>query len=212
MSVDDANDTWRILVRRVDGGGSPMQLVESRDFVAPESWSPDGTKLTYAMENDGIWLMPVTPEGKATGEPRSIVADVEGSEWGSCFIGNSNWIVYHSSRPGTFELFVTHVDDASRRFQITSTGAIFSSYNRATGEISWSALGTDQLSVVKVSFPEPGSDPVFGTPETLFRLPRSDIDYAVDFQGDELLIGLGPESGKDSVPRLITDWRKLLVD
>jgi serine/threonine protein kinase len=212
VSVDDENDTWRILVRRVDGGGSPVQLVESRDFVTPESWSPDGTKFTYAPENDGIWLIPVTPEGKATGEARPIVVEGEGSEWGSCFIGNSDWIVYHSSRPGTFELFVTHVDDASRRFQITSTGAIFASYNRATREISWSALGTDQLSVVKVIFPEADSDPVFGTPESLFRLPRADIDYAVDFQGQELLIGLGPESGKDSVPRLITDWRKLLVD
>jgi hypothetical protein len=107
---------------------------------------------------------------------------------------------------------VANVDDPSRRFQITSNGAIFPSYNRATREISWSVLGTDQISVVRVNFPEPESDPVFGTPETLFRLPRSDIDYAVDFQGDELLIGLGPESSKDSVPRLITDWRKLLVD
>ena len=73
-------------------------------------------------------------------------------------------------------------------------------------------MGTEHLSVVKVSFPEADSDPVFGTPEALFRLPRPDLDYAVDFQGDEVLIGLGPESAKDSVPRLITDWRKLLVD
>ncbi len=212
VSVDDGNDSWRILVRRVDGGGSPVQIVESRDFVTPESWSPDGTKLTYAPENNGIWLVPMTSEGAAAGEPRPIIVEEEASEWGSCFIGNSEWIVYHSSRPGTFELFVAHVDDVSRRFQITSTGAIYASYNRVTSEISFSALGTDQLSVIKVDFPEPGSDPVFGTSESLFRLPRSDIEYAVDFQGDEMLIGLGPESRKDSVPRLIADWRKLLVD
>jgi dipeptidyl aminopeptidase/acylaminoacyl peptidase len=211
-SADARTTSFRILARRVDGGGSPSQLVESTKLVAPESWSPDGTLLTYTPENDGVWLIPMTPEGTARGEPRPLLVEEEGSEWGSCFIGRSDWVVYHSSRPGTFELFVANVDDPSRRFQITSNGAIFPSYNRATREISWSVLGTDQISVVRVNFPEPESDPVFGTPETLFRLPRSDIDYAVDFQGDELLIGLGPESSKDSVPRLITDWRKLLVD
>ena len=212
MSADEGNTSFRILVRRVDGGGSPVQLVESADFVSPESWSPDGTKLTYSPENRGIWVIPMTSEGTAAGEPRPLIEEEGSNAWGSCFIGNSDWIVYHSSRPGTFELFVANVDDPSRRLQITSTGAIYASYNRATSEISYSALGTDQLSVVKVSFSDAGSDPVFGTPETLFRLPRSDIDYAVDFQGDELVIGLGAQGQKESAPRLITDWRRLLAD
>ena len=212
MSADEGNTRFQILVRRVDGGGSPVQLVESGNFLSPESWSPDGTMLTYAPENRGIWLIPMTPEGTAAGEPRTLIVEEGRSEWGSCFIGNSEWIVYHSSKPGTFELFVANVDDPSRRLQITSTGAIYPRYNRATGEISYSALGTDQLAVVKVSFSDAGSDPVFGTPETLFRLPRSGIDYAVDFQGDELVIGVGAQGQKESAPRLISDWRRLLGD
>jgi serine/threonine protein kinase len=201
------------MVRRVDGGGKPVQIASADIGCSPESWSPDGRFLTYTVRFQGIYFVEMDESGRPVSDPKVIVDEAgEAVSWGSCFLGNSEWIAYHSSTPGTFEIFVTHVDDPSRRFQITSQGAIYPCYNPVTGELGYSELGVDMLTAVSVEFPVPGGDPVFGTPVRLFRLPTRELDNPVDFYGDTVILGSGPGNSSDAMPLMVSDWRRLLTD
>ena len=202
-----------VVVRRVDGGGSPIHLVsDDNKYFEPESWSPSGRFLTYTGDFQGIGIIELDAKGNPVGERRDLVHKEIGAAWGSVFLGRDEWIVYHSSAAGKFELFVGHIDDPSRHFQITSTGAIFPTYNRVTGEIAYSQLGTNELTTIKVSFADADSDPIFSTPVTLFRLPMGDLDDKVDFHGDTIVLASSPASDAHTLPMLITDWRRLLRD
>jgi Tol biopolymer transport system component len=203
----------RAVVRRVDGGGTPVVFHEGTVPVQPESWSPNGRRVVYTIQFAGIWLIEMGPDGAPTGEPRKLVDSGEGAAaWGSCFLGNDDWIAYHSSESGNFQLYVTHVDDATRRFQLTSSGAIFPSWDPIRAEIVYSEIGTDVLTAVKVDFPDDDGDPIFGTPISLFRLPVRELDNPVDAYGDQIILGTGPRSDRASIPMLVSDWRQLLAD
>jgi Tol biopolymer transport system component/tRNA A-37 threonylcarbamoyl transferase component Bud32 len=206
----------RLVVRRVDGGGSPVLVHETASVAASfESWSPDGKWLSYSERFAGISIVEVDAIGSPVGEAQVLVggsAENPAAAFGSCFIGHPDWLAYHSTASGTFELYVTHRTDATRRFQLTSTGAIFPSWNPVENEIAYAALGSDMLTVVGVEMPVDDGDPIFGMPEGLFRLPGSELDNPVSVYGEEIVIGSGPEGSQVSAPLLVTDWRRLLVD
>ena len=105
-----------------------------------------------------------------------------------------------------------HVTDPTRYFQITSDGAIFPSWDPVNQDVVYSRMGSDVLTAVSVDFPVEGGDPIFGTPRDLFRLPARELDNAVDVYGDEVVMGTGPRSERASIPLIVTDWRRLLVD
>jgi Tol biopolymer transport system component/imidazolonepropionase-like amidohydrolase len=49
----------------------PEKNFGTRDGDGPV-WSPDGTAMAFAMDG-GIWILPVTPSGEPTAEPRKVI-------------------------------------------------------------------------------------------------------------------------------------------
>lgn len=202
-----------IMARRVDGGGAPIEIfAEDNLQLQPESWSPSGRYLTFTRAFRGVSLIELDAEVRAVGEPRELITTDQSTAWGSQFIGSDDWVVYHSSGPGRFELFVVHTTDPSRQFQITSGGAIFPSYNPVTGEVGSAQTGTEVFQTMSVRVGEEGADPMFGAPSILFALPTRSLDDKVDFYGDEITLGSPTASRTATLPMLISDWRTLLRD
>jgi hypothetical protein len=68
------------------------------------------------------------------------------------------------------------------------------------------------LTVVDVEMPVDDGDPVFGMPTPLFRLPGTELDNPVEVYGDEVIVASGAQNPQASIPMLVSDWRRLLVD
>jgi hypothetical protein len=169
--------------------------------------------LTFTTRLTGFWVIELDENVRPVGEPRQVVpSGTERVAWGSCFLGSDEWIAYHSSDTGNFELYVTHLDDPTRHFQLTSDGAIFPSFDPVESDIIYSQIGSDILTAVSIEFPVEGGDPIFGTPQPLFRLPVRELDNSVDVHGDEIILGSGPRSDRASIPLIVADWRRLLTD
>ncbi len=66
----------RILVISAESGAERLVDVPGRGFGTREGdgpvWSPDGRKMAFAGDG-GLWVLPVTPEGEPTGEPRRVL-------------------------------------------------------------------------------------------------------------------------------------------
>ena len=87
--------TPAIYVQRIDGTGLQQLTKPEKDEAhIPESWSPDGKYLSYAVLKDGwhtLWTLSIG-DGKA-----ERFGDVESSEpLGSVFAPGGGWIAYHS--------------------------------------------------------------------------------------------------------------------
>ena len=64
--VDTFDGTSRVLEQ-------PERSISGRDGEGPV-WSPDGNKLAFAMDG-GVWVLPVTPDGRLDGTARQVAAD-----------------------------------------------------------------------------------------------------------------------------------------
>ena len=66
LIVDTLDGSSRVLER-------PERSISGRDGEGPV-WSPDGTELAFAMDG-GVWVLPVTPDGRVDGNSRQVAAD-----------------------------------------------------------------------------------------------------------------------------------------
>ena len=100
----DRGGTPAIHVQRIDGTGIQQLTKPEKDEAhIPESWSPDGRHLSYAVLKNGwytLWTLSLA-DGKTArfGEVQS------GEPLGSVFAPDGRWIAYHSlprgASPGT---------------------------------------------------------------------------------------------------------------
>ena len=99
----DRGGTAAIYVQRIDGAGIQQLTKPEKDEVhIPESWSPDGKYLWYALLKNGwhtLWTLSL-PDGKS-----ERFGDVESGEpIGSVFAPDGRWIAYHSLPRGASPL------------------------------------------------------------------------------------------------------------
>jgi eukaryotic-like serine/threonine-protein kinase len=96
----DRDGDQSIYSQRVDGGdGSADRLTKAEQGFShiPESWSPDGQTLLYAVHKEGgpyaLWMISLT-----TKSPRPVVPEVHSAEpLGSTFSRDGRWIAYSTN-------------------------------------------------------------------------------------------------------------------
>src|SRR5262245_50738847 len=112
---------------RADGAGEPVRILDGPNFV-PSSFSPDGKRLIYGIENaaeSGIWTLPLDltdPEHPKPGKSELFVT-LKGTYIGSAtYSPDGRWIAYQSSESGRGEIYVRPFPSAASKWQVSTNG------------------------------------------------------------------------------------------
>ena len=146
-----------IFQARVDGATQPQELIGSKTFPIPFSFTPDGKRLAYWEEFAGtpqIWTVPLQDEGGQlrAGKPeqflKSNFVNTEPS-----FSPDGRWLAYRSAESGKAEVYVRAFPPAS-----SGQGGKWPISNNGGSEARWSRTGHelvyrsgDQLMTVSYS-------------------------------------------------------------
>jgi serine/threonine-protein kinase len=112
---------------RPDGAGQPQSLIESKFFLNPTSFTPDGTRLVYWELNSrngaDIRIVPVRKEsgGLRAGKPELYLATPSGSPF-PAFSSDGRWLAYASADSGTYQVYVRAFPDNGKKWQISNSG------------------------------------------------------------------------------------------
>jgi serine/threonine-protein kinase len=116
---------------RSDGGGEPLRLFESQNFLVPMSFSPDGRFLAYFEANrdtnGDIWVLPLDttdPDHPKAGTALPFLR-TPAQEGFPRFSPDGHWIAYVSNESGSNELYVrSFPGGAGGKWQISSGGGL----------------------------------------------------------------------------------------
>ena len=216
----DRGGTPAIYVQRTDGTEIRQLTKPGKDEAhIPESWSPDGRYLSYAVLKNGLYtLWTLSPTDGKTARFR----DVESSEpIGSVFAPIGGWIAYHALRPGDSPL-TTSSGVYVEPFPPTGTRYQAPKINRDYQPV-WATNGTELLYVGSAASGQLQAVTVttkagagFGTPTgfpfTVGASRISSMTRAFDVLPDGRLVGLiagGPDdrsTSSNSEMRLVLNW------
>ncbi len=113
------NGKWGLYVTRSDGSGTDGELLlESELPKAPMSWSPDGNRLVYWVQDPktagDIWILPFDGDKK----PVPFLASTR-DETHPQISPDGKWIAYTSDLTGRKEVFVQPFPSGTGRWQIS---------------------------------------------------------------------------------------------
>jgi serine/threonine protein kinase len=215
----DRGGTAAIYVQRIDGTGIQQLTKPEKDEAhIPESWSPDGKYLSYAVLKNGwhtLWTLSVH-DGKS-----ERFGDVESVEpFGSVFAPDGRWIAYHSLPRGASPLttssgvFVEPFPRTGSRYQAPKIQRDFQPVWSSDGnELFYvGSTATGQLDAVPVTTKDGF---VFATPRrfpfTLLAGRLSGQTRAFDVLPDGRFVGLVADNADslgigDTEMRIILNW------
>jgi Tol biopolymer transport system component len=181
------------------GGSAERQLFHDDRDKHPLDWSRDGRFALFASESPttrgDIWILPLSGEGKATPlvQTRFAEADAQVSPDG-------RWFAYSSDESGRAEVYVQSFADASKRYQVSTSGGSRPRWRGDGKELLFLAGNT--LQSVSVSA---GASFDAGQPKDLFRLPLWE-DYAVARDGQRILAATSVEENPVFPPTVVLNW------
>ncbi len=161
----------------VDGSADETLLVNGPRNETPNSWTPDGHGLVYTYFSEDtaqdLMLAPIRtdPHASPAGEPRPVLRTRRNEGWGH-LSPDGRYIVYDSSESGRFEIYVSRIAIADRRWQVSSDGGAWPRWSPRGDEIFFigggSASGYGPIMRVAV---RPGDDFETDPAERLFDSP-----------------------------------------
>jgi len=147
-----------LYTRALDSDAPPKVVVRSRDYVQPQSWTPDGRTLIYTQGGDQAKDYDIWTVDTRTGVQAPLVATAVG-EIHPSLSPDGRWLAYASAHADGFRIVVRPFRDAGPIVQVSDDGHV---------EPRWSADGrtlfyrqADGRKIYAVSF-EPGSPPRIG--------------------------------------------------
>jgi dipeptidyl aminopeptidase/acylaminoacyl peptidase len=112
---------------RADGAGEPQRLLQSKNFLATHSFSPDGRRVAFtettAETRGDIWVLPLDvtdPEHPKPGKPEALLR-TPASEQVPAFSPDGHWIAYASDATGNFEVYVRPIS-GDGKWQVSAGG------------------------------------------------------------------------------------------
>jgi Tol biopolymer transport system component len=202
--------------KEASGAGAEQRVTMSANSQTPEDWSRDGRLLLYSEAVPGkfkdLWVLPVTPEGKAeTGGARPYLQTRFNETDGRFYPEASpRWLVYTSDESGRDEVYVQGFPEPRGKFQISTGGGRYPEWSPDGRELYYMS-SDDKLTAVSVKL---GADSVTpSTPHELFAV-AADVGgiqttrYAVAPDGKRFLV-LKPVGGSQPL-EVIVNWPALL--
>ena len=126
---------------RADGAGEPQHLLESKNPLFANSFSPDGHRLAYYERtpetNANIWTLPLDlsdPEHPSPGKPELFLRTPY-NEGVATFSPDGRWLSYASDESGRLEVYVRPFPGPGGKWQISTAGATYSFWSRDGREL-----------------------------------------------------------------------------
>jgi eukaryotic-like serine/threonine-protein kinase len=206
---------WRNAIYRKDpsGAGEEQRVTQAPALQSPTDWSRDGRMILFNQFSAGtatdLWVLPVTPDGNATGQARAYL-HTQFSEQDGQFSPetNPNWVAYSSNESGQYEVYVQAFPEARGKFQISSGGGRFPKWGAAGRELFYVSQN-DKLMAVDLKLGADSLEP--SAPRELFPLPTPTINfipYDVTADGARFLVQAPPQQASSLA--VIVDWPALV--
>jgi len=132
----DRSGARNLYIKRADGAGDEVRLLESKNNQAAESWSPDGRVLAFtefAPNTDwDIWTARMEGTDPATWKPGKpeLFLRTQFVEVQPTFSPDGRWIAYASNDSGRYEIYVRPFPGPGGRWQISNGNAAFPNWSR----------------------------------------------------------------------------------
>ena len=130
---------------RADGAGEAQRLMDGKLTPLPESFSPDGKRLSYSANgnNASYDLFTAQLEGDP-GNPKlgkpELILGTPYREYGSSFSPDGRWLAYQSDETGPFQAYVRPFPGPGGRWQISSDGGVFPFWSKDGRELFFQGL------------------------------------------------------------------------
>ena len=135
---------------RADGAGGAQPLLESKDELRPNSFSPDGQRLAFAEggANTGLdlWVLPLDvsdPEHPKPGKPELFLR-TPFNEQEPAFSPDGRWIAYTSDESAGNEVYVRPFPGGASsgfgKWQISTGGGRYPIWSRSGRELFYETL------------------------------------------------------------------------
>jgi len=132
------------------GAGEPLRLLESKNWLAPRSFSPDGKRLAFSERNAqtgmDLWTLSLDtsdPEHPNPGKPELFLG-TPFDERDPAFSPDGRWIAYSSNESGHDEVFVRPFPaggpSGSGKWRISTGGGQYPIWSRAGQELFYEGL------------------------------------------------------------------------
>jgi Tol biopolymer transport system component len=195
-----------------NGTGTEERLIETRDTLLMEDWSPNGKFLLYLVGSNDIssraqpdlWVLPMAADDKPA--PFLTTPFREGP---SQFSPDGKWIAYTSDESGRNEVYVQGFPAGGSKWQVSSNGGDWVRWRKDGQELFYVAPDRTVMSVVVI----PSSSSLeFGTSSALFALPATfdiNVTYPYDVMPDgQRFLALDPATDAEEPPlTVIVNWR-----
>ncbi len=151
--ASDRGGTNAIYWQSADGTGEVQRLLESKNPVSPQSFSPDGKTLAY-IENDpktqwDIGLLPLEGDEKLGWKPGKARAFLNGSytEAYPAISPDGRWLAYMSLESARPEVFVRPLAGAGGKWQVSNAGGVMPKWSKNGKELFFRAVGESRILV-----------------------------------------------------------------
>jgi serine/threonine-protein kinase len=131
---------------RADGTGGVQNLLESKYFIAPNSFSPDGRHLAYRENNPDsgvdLWTLPLDPsdpDHPKPGKPELFLR-TPFAEHHPAFSPDGRWMAYQSDESGRYEVYVRPFPGPGEKWQVSNGGGQMPIWSRNGREIFFETL------------------------------------------------------------------------
>ena len=202
---------FRILQQPVEGQGGAAILHETSRVISPTSVSPDGRYLlvNYEREDGNNEVRRMALE---SGEEElvTLASMKDGNAGMAKYSPDGRWIAYHSETAAGWDVFVISADGGTRKWQVTTDGAVYPRWNGDGTEL-WVSQFDGDLFV----YPVDGSGQTFRVGEATHSLTTEapgagGCYYDLHPDGVRLLqTGVDPAYRTEvSHLHLVTDWSR----
>ena len=157
---------YTIMWTRADGAGEPQPLLQSKNFLATHSFSPDGRRVAFtettAETRGDIWALPLDvsdPEHPKPGKPEAFLR-TPANEQLPAFSPDGHWIAYASNETGNFEVYVRPISGGGK-WQVSAGGGNNPIWSPAARQLFYA---DSQRRIVVVDYTDDGNSFQRGNP------------------------------------------------
>jgi Tol biopolymer transport system component len=149
--ASDRDGSMSIYSQPMDGSGIAERLTTAEKGTEhwPESWSPDGRTLSFAVVRGAeaaVWTFSAD-----TSKTQALVEEPKLTQRGSAFSPDGRWLAYHSNASGHFDVYVQPIPATGVKNRITQKGDGSPVWSSGGKELFSEVIGENRLTVRNIS-------------------------------------------------------------